>query len=227
MTTNFIQARVYSPDTVAIMNINKKVTEVQERVGEILDTFTEQISPEGKLIFTKSKETPKEEAHNTWELHLATHIWMYNSLGEILIQRRAQNKYPFPGLWDFSAAGHLESGEDFKSGGLREMTEEIGLKDINPDALKLIGIYREEIAMLIKGKHWHNNELDGVFILRHEINIDELKMQVEEVWEMRLIHVDDLEKEWNNEITLAQYTPKSKEYRALIIAAIRKSLQNP
>ncbi|MDD5376885.1 MAG: NUDIX domain-containing protein [Candidatus Gracilibacteria bacterium] len=234
METKFIKSQVYSPDYVDVLGINtspehnERIYEVRKKIGEILDIFTEQIAANGLPIFTKSGEIGKQEAHNIGALHLASHIWIYNSRGEVLIQQRASDKWPYPNLWDFSAAGHVDSGEDFITGGLRETKEEIGL-DVMPEDLKMIGIYREEITMPMNGEYWHNNELDGVFILQHEVDLEKLKLQKKEVKRIEFMPIDQLErewKEWSDEDISAKYTPKSKEYRNMVITEIRKALRN-
>ena len=70
----------------------------------------------------------KSEAHKNGLWHRASHIWIYNSNGEILLQLRAKEKPLYPDMWDISAAGHISAGEDPITSGLREVKEEIGLE---------------------------------------------------------------------------------------------------
>ena len=118
----------------------------------------------------------------------------------------------------------MDTGENFVSGGLRETKEELGL-DVNEDSLKMIGVYREEIRIPVGGQLWHNNELDGVFLLRHEGDINSFNIQESELDGVQFVFIDQLEKEWNDETLQEEYTPKSKEYRDMIIMEVRKALQ--
>jgi glutamine synthetase len=43
--------------------------------------------------------------------HRAAHVFLLNGRGELFLQRRALGKDEHPGLWDSSAAGHLDAGE--------------------------------------------------------------------------------------------------------------------
>lgn len=55
-------------------------------------------------------------------------VFFVNNKGEILIQHRSDNRRLFPGMWDFSAAGHIKHGEDYKEAAMRETKEELGVE---------------------------------------------------------------------------------------------------
>lgn len=68
--------------------------------------------------------------HRDGDLHGASHIWVICREGEklwILLQKRSEEKDSYPGCFDVSAAGHLDPGESFLDGALRELGEELGL----------------------------------------------------------------------------------------------------
>ena len=69
----------------------------------------------------------RTEVHRLGLRHRAVHILVYNSNGEIYLQKRSLQKDTFPGAWDSSAAGHLDSGEDYDACAVRELREELGL----------------------------------------------------------------------------------------------------
>ena len=52
---------------------------------------------------------------------------MFNARGEVFLQKRSMTKDTFPGAWDSSASGHLDSGESYDACAVRELREEIGL----------------------------------------------------------------------------------------------------
>lgn len=64
--------------------------------------------------------------------HRAAHVLVFNSAGELLVQRRALGKDSAPGCWDTSAAGHLDAGEDYAAAALRELSEELGVAPLAP-----------------------------------------------------------------------------------------------
>jgi isopentenyldiphosphate isomerase len=54
-------------------------------------------------------------------------VLVFNSLGETFLQKRSMKKDREPGKWDSSTSGHVDSGEDYDAGAVRELREEIGL----------------------------------------------------------------------------------------------------
>ena len=67
------------------------------------------------------------EIHAQGLMHRAVHILVFNACGELFIQKRSMSKDNDPGLWDSSAAGHVDSGEDYHGCAIRELGEELGL----------------------------------------------------------------------------------------------------
>jgi isopentenyldiphosphate isomerase len=53
---------------------------------------------------------------------------VFNSAGQVFLQKRSMKKDRQPGVWDSSASGHIDAGEDYDTGAIRELREEIGLK---------------------------------------------------------------------------------------------------
>jgi len=70
---------------------------------------------------------PRREVHRLGLKHRATHVLVFNSRGEVFLQKRSMKKDRQPGLWDSSASGHVDSGEDYDACAVRELREEIGL----------------------------------------------------------------------------------------------------
>jgi len=75
---------------------------------------------------------PRGEIHRLKLNHRAVHVLVFNSKGELFLQKRSMKKDCFPGAWDSSASGHLESGESYDACALRELKEEIGLQLARP-----------------------------------------------------------------------------------------------
>jgi len=70
---------------------------------------------------------PRSEVHRLNILHRAAHILVFNRAGQLFLQKRSERKDNSPGLWDSSAAGHLEAGEDYRTAARRELQEELGV----------------------------------------------------------------------------------------------------
>jgi isopentenyldiphosphate isomerase len=70
---------------------------------------------------------PRREVHRLGLKHRAVHVLVFNARGEVFLQKRSRKKDTAAGLWDSSASGHLDSGEDYDACAVRELREEIGL----------------------------------------------------------------------------------------------------
>jgi 8-oxo-dGTP pyrophosphatase MutT (NUDIX family) len=68
------------------------------------------------------------EVHRDGLRHRAVHVLVFNSKGELFLQKRSMLKDSSPGLWDSSSSGHLDTGETYDACSLREVWEELGLR---------------------------------------------------------------------------------------------------
>jgi isopentenyl-diphosphate Delta-isomerase len=72
-------------------------------------------------------EAGKLRAHREGLLHRAFSVFVVNSAGELLLQRRAAAKYHSPGLWSNACCGHPRPGEATAAAAGRRLGEELGL----------------------------------------------------------------------------------------------------
>lgn len=83
------------------------------------------IDKSGKII---GKAT-REECHQNKSLaHRTVHVLVFNSKGELFLQKRSMDKDIQPGKWDTSVGGHVDLGETFDQAVKRELREELGIK---------------------------------------------------------------------------------------------------
>lgn len=75
---------------------------------------------------------PRREVHARGLLHRAVHVLVFNARGQVFLQKRSLSKDTSPGLWDSSASGHLDRGEEYDACAMRELREEIGLVVARP-----------------------------------------------------------------------------------------------
>ncbi|MCZ6578760.1 MAG: NUDIX domain-containing protein [Gammaproteobacteria bacterium] len=87
---------------------------------ELLDVVDE----DDRIVCVKTRG----EIHELGLMHRSVHILVFNNQGQLFIQKRSMSKDNQPGLWDSSAAGHVDSGEDYHSCAIRELGEELGVK---------------------------------------------------------------------------------------------------
>jgi len=79
-------------------------------------------------------ERPRREVHVNNLRHRAVHMLIFNTSGELFLQKRSPWKDMSPSLWDSSAAGHVDAGEEYDAAAVREIREELGV-DVNLEPL--------------------------------------------------------------------------------------------
>jgi isopentenyldiphosphate isomerase len=179
---------------------------------EIIDIFDEQGNKTGKAS--------KKEAHLKGLWHRAAHIWIYNSKGEILLQKRGDNVAYWPGRWDISAAGHVALGEEPDDAALRELGEEIGIMVKSKDLKKLFVRKSTSSAPEI---NYFNNETDSVFLYKFDGDISQLKLQDSEVGVIKFISCEQLESDIKDPNKYKAYVQHG-QYYLKIIEAVKKEL---
>lgn len=63
-------------------------------------------------------------------IHRATYILVFNSAGELFIQKRSRLKDIYPGYWDLAAGGVVLDGEEYEQSARRELREELGISGV-------------------------------------------------------------------------------------------------
>lgn len=86
-----------------------------------------------QVILVNEKDEPmgimdKLEAHQKGLLHRAFSIFIFNDTGELLLQRRAKEKYHSPGLWTNTCCSHPRPEESTLYAAKRRLKEEMGIE---------------------------------------------------------------------------------------------------
>lgn len=113
----------------------------------------------------------KMEAHQKGVLHRAFSVLLFNSAGEILLQKRSVEKYHSGGMWTNTCCSHPLPGEEVEAAARRRLREEMGV-DLQP-TFSYSFVYKVELdGGLIE------HELDHVFFGSFdgtpEINVNEV-----------------------------------------------------
>ncbi|WP_298778574.1 NUDIX domain-containing protein [uncultured Polaribacter sp.] len=157
-------------------------------MDELIDILTSEGEPTDKTAL-------KSEAHKNGWFHATVHVWIFTSDKKILLQKRALTKKVFPGLWDISVAGHIGAGENILTSAKREVLEEIGLEIQEEDLIK-IGTRKHQIS---HKNGIQDNEFHHVFIAELKTDISTLKIQTEEVDDIKLFDLSTLKNTKNLE----------------------------
>ena len=96
------------------MNANpaEEIVEIVDRDNRVIGAVTRRIMRQQKLI------------------HRASSILVFNSTGELFLQKRTQSKDIYPGYWDLAAGGVVLAGESYEESAHRELREELGLANV-------------------------------------------------------------------------------------------------
>ncbi len=115
-------------------------------------------------------DAPRSVVHANNLRHRAVHILLFNQAGELFLQKRSPWKDRHPSVWDSSAAGHVDAGEDYDEAAERELREELGVEAALHRVAKLPSSERtgQEFIWVYRANH------DGPFTLaREEIELGE------------------------------------------------------
>ena len=129
-------------------------------------------------------------AHQQGYLHRAFSIFVYRSINnviEILLQKRAQEKYHSKGLWANTCCGHPKPGENITQAAAKRLTEEMGMIG-NPRHMDQF-IYK---ADLNDGMHEH--ELDHLLVC--EYNGSSIQPNPDEVCATEWMTIPDIQKDY-------------------------------
>jgi isopentenyl-diphosphate delta-isomerase len=84
-----------------------------------------------EIILVDENDVPigtmeKIEVHQKALLHRAFSVFIFNSKGEMLLQKRANNKYHSPALWTNACCSHPAPGQATLSAATQRLQEEMG-----------------------------------------------------------------------------------------------------
>lgn len=153
---------------------------------EYFDVLNEQGEFTGKI------ET-REKCHGQGLWHRAVYGFIFNSNGEVLLQKRSKTKKLWPDLWDVTAGGHVLTGEFGEQALIREVKEELGIEVKENEIKYLVG----SVSSNIKG-NIINNHFNECYIIRKQIDVKDIKLQEEEVEEIRWFSKGEILERINN-----------------------------
>jgi 8-oxo-dGTP pyrophosphatase MutT (NUDIX family) len=110
--------------------------------------------------------------------HRATYILVFNSKGELFLQKRTETKDVYPGYYDVAAGGVVLAGESYEEGAERELGEELGIRKVT--LTQLFDFYYEDKHISLWGRAYSCVH-DGHLVLQEEEVESGEFMKVEDV----------------------------------------------
>lgn len=143
---------------------------------ELRDLYDENKKITGETIY-KGQDVPKGR------YYITVVVFIQNNKNEFLLQKRVKKK---DGKWA-TTGGHPVSGETSKQGIITEIKEELGINVV------------EENVKLFKTIKTEDDFVD-IYYLKEDIDINEIKIQKEEVKDVKWSTIDEIQKMIQQEI---------------------------
>ena len=137
---------------------------------ELRDLYDENKKLTGETIY-KGQDVPKGR------YYITVVVFIQNSKNEFLIQKRVKKK---DGKWA-TTGGHPVSGETSKQGIVTEIKEELGVNVLEKN-IKLFKTIKTE------------DDFVDIYYLKEDIDIKKIKIQKEEVEDVKWASIDEIER---------------------------------
>ena len=144
-------------------------------MDEIFDIVDENDNPIGRAS--------RDDVHGNPELiHRVAHVLVFNSRGELYLQKRASDRKVQPGKWDTSVGGHIGLGESYREAAVRETAEELGIEP-GEESFEFLYKYR------------HSNDYESEYVGSFRIIWDgPVLIQEAEIEEGRFWSLDEIKR---------------------------------
>jgi isopentenyldiphosphate isomerase len=142
-------------------------------MAEIIDLYDVDRVPTGK---TARRGEPLEEG----TYRMVVHVCIFNSKGEMLIQKRADDIVRWPSYWDISVGGGASAGDTSRMAAERETAEELGLSIDFSDRRPVISVN-------------FSDGFDDFYTIEMDLSPEDLQLQTEEVADARWASREEIE----------------------------------
>lgn len=195
-----------NPHALGEAQDDEEIFEVMEGPPSSFDLFKDQ---------PRSTGVRKRRAavHKDQDWHCSAHVWLVDPVRRlVLVQKRSEHKDTFPGMWDISAAGHIEaagtsssSSSSPKDTAVRELAEELGIDNVERDAFVFGFICPAEQA------DWGGcNAYEHVYFVHVDKDTCRIRAGQAEVTAVQWIEIDILEQKLRQRDS--QYVPRVESY---------------
>lgn len=193
------------------LNILSIMSRTNKYLARIKEKFGESKVKKEYLVLVDENDNPKgkEEkikAHEEGKLHRAFSVFIFNSKGHLLLQKRAESKYHSGGLWSNTVCSHPRPDESLIKAPHRRLKEEMGFDCELKKAFKFH--YK-----VVFDNDLTENEIDHVFIGEYD---GDVKINKDEASDYKWISLTKLKRE---------FIENSNQYTVWLKIAIKKYLE--
>ena len=145
----------------------------------------------------------RSEVHGNPELiHRVSHVLVFNSNGQLFLQKRGPQKDVQPGKWDTSVGGHVDLGEDYQDAALRETREELGFEPVTIEFLY---------------KYLHSNNFESEYVSTFSCVWDgPIITNLEEISEGRFWTISEIEGRAKEQVFTPNFLDELQRYQHFI-----------
>ena len=139
------------------------------------------------------KTATRKECHKKGLWHRAVYAFIVDKDFNVLLQRRSAKKDLWPNRWDVTIGGHVDAGEIGRQALIRECKEELGI-DIKDNEIKFL----VSSTSVYKTDGYYNRHYDEGYLIIKDIDPNVLKLNSEEVSEVKYFSASDIINRVNN-----------------------------
>ena len=138
---------------------------------ELVDVFDNKRNSLNKVIERYNNKVPGEFTQ-------AVHLWIQNSKGDFLIQKRSMKKRINPGMWSITG-GAVDSLEQPEAAVARECKEELGI-ELKPQDFELMMTVKRPTVFV------------DVYYAKKDIDLKDIVMQQDEVDDVKWVSNEEM-----------------------------------
>ena len=196
-----------NPNALAEAQSSSEMFDVMRPPRPSFDVYWDRPEPTGETM-TRGK------THLLKRWHRSVHVWLIDpAVGLVALQKRSPNKDTFPGRWDISAAGHIESGDESRPTAVRELAEELGVICDGSDLRFLCCVPAEQAEL------GGCNCFEDVYILRCDSKATAFAVGEAEVTATAWMPVKELEEKLKSGDPTV--VPRTEKYQAAFFGFLR------
>ena len=157
---------------------------------EYLDLLDEKGNPTGE-----KRERQQVHIEGLW--HRGVNVWIVNSKGEILLQKRSPNKAKHPNMWHISCAGHVIAGDTPMDTCIKELKEELGVTVSKEQVQYLFTVKKESNPKL----GYLEREFDDIYLLPIDLDLEkDVVLDLEETTKVKYIPIQEYRRMIQNKV---------------------------
>jgi len=199
----------------SITPVPRPYSSMRSTSRDMIDILDPHGDPTGEVLSRK-------EVHRLGKLHRAVHLYLFNKVNDLLLQRRPESADHYPGMLSISVTGHVDAGESSLEAVRRELREELGLNAKDKD-FKFLFSSRRDAAL---SPTYVDRQINDIYACWIDFDIKNITFDRTEVSEIKCVSISNFEKmvEASSENIAPVYSDDLKRVVPLVQEIMRSRL---